>query len=72
MAINTKIPTNRGLKVHCAQLEQKYIKLEAINADLITALDSAVEVMEFAYMSAPKQPRQIAEARTAIRKAKAN
>ena len=34
---------------------------------LVEALEAAVEVMEFAYMSAPKQPKEIANARAALK-----
>ena len=43
---------------------------EATNAALVNALWASVEVMEFAYMNAPKQPKEIEKARKALRLAK--
>ena len=38
-------------------------------ADMLAALHRCVEVMEFAYMNAPAQPKEIAQARAVIAKA---
>ena len=52
------------------EAQNEILKLEATNAALVEALEAAVEVMEFAYMNAPKQPGEIAKARAALKLAK--
>ena len=44
-------------------------RLIAAAPDLLVTLHRCVEVLEFAYMNAPNQPKEIAEARTVIAKA---
>lgn len=44
-------------------------RLIAAAPDLLAALQRSLEVMQFAYMSAPTQPREIERARAAIAKA---
>ena len=45
-------------------------ELMATNAALVEAMEAAVEAMEFAYMNAPKQPKEIEKARAALKLAK--
>lgn len=48
-----------ALQIECARLTKA-------NAELRKALERSLEVLEFAYMNAPKQPKEIAEARKAL------
>lgn len=43
-------------------------RIAAVN-EMERALENALEVIQFAYMNAPKQPKEIAEIRAALTKA---
>ena len=50
------------MRVHSGIAEEAASRIESLTA----ALQELVEVTEFAYMSAPKQPKEIAAARAAL------
>ncbi len=58
---------------HDLRYEHRAVEIvRAVNshAALVEALEGAIEVMEFAYMKAERQPKEIAKARAALTLAK--
>ena len=53
--------------IQAVALEQLRAVVEAERESLLALLERCIEVMEFAYMNAAEQPREIEEARAAIR-----